>query len=108
MGFVTPAGRFVDMDFRSLYLLATRDVGKSAFTGRIDLFDTRDRSGPSLGDTNEHGWALTAAWRYPLSKLLDVRVEAMNIESDRPGRTLAGEAAQQSQTVLQSSLRLSF
>ena len=108
MGFETPGGRFVDMDFRSVYLLATHDVGKSAFTGRLDLFDTHDRSALVLGDTNEHGWALTAAWRYPLSKLLDVRLEAIHIESDRPGRALAGEAPQQGQDVLQSSLRLSL
>jgi hypothetical protein len=108
MGFDTPGGRFVDMDFRSIYLLATRDVGKSAFTGRVDLFDTHDRSSLTLGDTNEHGWALTAAWRYPLSRTLDVRLEAMHIESDRPSRALAGDAPDQPQTVLQSSLRLTL
>jgi hypothetical protein len=108
MGFETPGGRFVDMDFRSAYLLATHDIGKSAFTGRLDVFDTHDRSALVLGDTNEHGWALTAAWRYPLSKMLDVRLEAVHIESDRPGRPLAGEAPRQGQDVLQSSLRLSL
>ena len=108
MGFQTPLGRFVDMDFRSAYLLATRLVGKSAFTGRLDLFDTHDNSGLALGDTNERGWALTGAWRYPLNQFLDVRLEALHIFSDRPGRLLADEAPDQSQTILQSSLRLSF
>jgi hypothetical protein len=106
MGFETPGGRFVNLDFRSAYLLGTRRVGKSAFTGRLDLFDTHDNSALFLGDTNERGWALTAAWRYPLSKQFDVRLEALHIESNRPGRALAGEIPQQAQTVLQSSLRL--
>ena len=67
-------------------------VGKSAFTGRRPVRHPRPPPPFILGDTNEHGWALTAAWRYPLSKLLDVRLEAMHIQSDRPGRTIAGEA----------------
>ena len=50
------------------------------------------------------GWA----WRYPLSKWFDLRFEALLIDSPRPSRALAGEAAAQSQMVLQSSLRLSL
>lgn len=107
-GYETPGGRFADMDFRAAYLLATRDIGKSAFTGRVDVFDTRDNSALWLGDTNEHGWAVTGAWRYPLTRILDLRLEAMRIDSNRPSRELAAEAPEQSQTVLQSSLRLSF
>ena len=108
MGYQTPGGRFVDMDFRAAYLLATRTVGKSALTGRFDIFDTHDNSALFLGDTNEHGWAVTGAWRYPLTRLLDIRLEALHVDSTRPARVIAGEAPDQSQTVLQSSLRLSF
>jgi len=107
-GYPTPDGLFVNMDFRSAYVLATRLVGKSAFTLRTDVFDNHDHSAPALEDTNEHGWAATAAWRYPLSKLLDVRLEALHIESTRPSRVFANEAPFQAQTVLQSSLRLTF
>jgi hypothetical protein len=107
-GYPTPVGRFANVDFRAAYLLATRDVGKSALTGRLDLFDARDRTSPVFGDTSERGWALTAAWRYPLNKWFDVRLEALHIDSTRPSRALAGEAAAQSQNVLQSSLRLSL
>lgn len=107
-GYQTSAGRFVDMDFRSAYLLGTRLVGKSAFTARVDVFDTTDLSGLSLGNTNERGWATTAAWRYPLNKFVDLRLEALRIDSDRPGRLLAGEDSYQAQTVLQSRLRLTF
>jgi len=108
MGYPTPGGRFVDMDFRSAYLRATREVGKNAFTARLDLFDTHDNAALFLGDTNERGWALTAAWRYPLNRWLDVRLEGLHIDSDRPARAVVREAARQSQDVVQSSLRLSL
>jgi hypothetical protein len=108
MGFQTPVGRFVDMDFRSAYLLGTRLVDKSAFTLRVDVFDTTDLSGLSLGDTNEQGWSATAGWRYPLNKFVDLRLEALHIDSTRPGRVLYAEAPHQVQTMLQSSLRLGF
>ncbi len=109
MGFPTAGGRFINMDFSSAYLLGTRTVGKSALTARLDVFDTRDNDALFLGDDNEHGWALTAAWRYPVTRILDLRLEAMRIDSVRPARAaLAGEAPHQAQTVLQSSLRLMF
>jgi hypothetical protein len=108
MGYPTPAGRFVDTDFRTAYLLGAREVGKSALTGRLDLFDTHDNSGLVLGDTSEHGWAVTAAWRCPLNRWTDARIETLYIDSTRPSRVLAAEAPQQSQTVVQSGLRVSF
>ncbi|MFI4973705.1 MAG: hypothetical protein ACHP84_04095 [Caulobacterales bacterium] len=97
-----------DMDFRAAYLLASRQVGRSAFTARADLFANHDNAEAQYGNTNEHGWALTGAWRYPLTTLLDVRLEAMRVQSTRPSRAFAGEAPLQAQTVLQSSLRLTF
>jgi hypothetical protein len=101
-------GRFTDVRFRSAYLLLGRKVGADSLTVRADVFDVFDHSALSLGDTNEHGWAATGAWRHPLTRVLDVRLEALRIDSDRPARAVAGEAPNQSQTVLQSSLRLSF
>jgi hypothetical protein len=108
MGDQSPDGRFADVTFRSAYTLATHTVGKSAFTLRGDLYDTHDNTDGEYGDTSEHGWTLTGAWRYPLSKLFDLRLEAMRVDSTRPSRVLAGETPHQAQTVLQSSLRLSF
>lgn len=107
-GFDTANGRAVDVRFRSAYLLAGRKVGTDVLTVRADVFDTFDYSGLALGDTNEHGWAGAGAWRHPLTQIVDFRLEAMRIDSDRPARVLLGEAPNQSQTVLQSSLRLSF
>ena len=99
---------YVDVVFSAAYALVTRDIGKGALTGRLDLFQTSDHAPLPLTGEGERGWALTGAWRYPLTDLLDLRLEAMRIESTRPSRILAGEPAHQVQTVLQSSLRLSF
>ena len=108
MGFETPTGSWVDLDFRSAYVSATQDIGADALTLRADVFDTRDRSMAFYDDKDEHGWALTAAWRKPLNKYLDLRLEALRVDSTRAAQALAGEAPEQAQTILQSSLRASF
>ena len=108
MGFETPGGRFVDMNFRSAYLSAPAYGQERVYRCASTSSTPTTIRVLSLGDTNEQGWAATAAWRYPLTQILDVRLEALEVGSTRPGRTLAGEAPTQLQTVLQSSLRLSF
>ena len=63
-----------------------------------------------LGDQGrwKDGWAATASWRHRLVPHADLILEAQHVASKRPARALAGEAARQTQTVLQSALRLSF
>jgi hypothetical protein len=107
-GFATPTGLWVDVGFRSAYLSATQDIGADALTLRADLFDVKDHSMAFGDDKSEHGWALTGAWRKPLNQYLDLRLEALRVESTRPGRLLAGEIPRQAQTILQSSLRATF
>jgi hypothetical protein len=108
-GFPTPLGLWVDVVFRSAYLLGEHELGPNAFTLRGDLFEVKDRTMAFGDNKNEHGWALTAAWRRTLSDHLDLRLEALHIESTRPARAvLADEAPRQAQTVLQSSLRFGF
>jgi hypothetical protein len=101
-------GLFADVSFRAAYGLVSRDVGKGTLTARADVFDTIDHSLVAIDDNNEHGWALTGAYRYEISKHADLRFEALRVWSDRPSRAYAGGAPRQAQTVLQSSLRLSF
>jgi hypothetical protein len=108
MGFETPAGLWVDVEFRSAYLSATQDLGDDALTLRADVFDTRDRSMAFGDNKNENGWALTGAWRRPLNRYLDLRLEALRVDSTRPAQALARETPHQAQTILQSSLRASF
>lgn len=101
-------GLFADVSFRSAYGLVSHDVGKATLTARADVFDTIDHSLVAIDNNNEHGWSLTGAVRYAVSTHADVRLEALHVWSDRPGRAYGGLAAKQAQTVFQSSLRLSF
>src|SRR5581483_10511904 len=97
-----------DVAFQAADAELAQDVGKATLSGRLDAFATQDRAPlPPVGP-GEHGWALTGAVRYPLNDYLDLRLEALRIESTRPSRALVGEPPRQGQTVLQSSLRLTF
>jgi len=94
--------------FKSAYLLGSRDLGADTLTARADLFETKDEAPQPPAPLGERGWAITGAWRHPLTRQLDLRLEAVHIESDRPSRVVAGEAPDQSQNLFQSSLRLTF
>jgi hypothetical protein len=104
----TAMGYFVDMDFRAAYLLLAHDVGRHTFAGRIDLFETIDRSFTGLDNNDEDGWAATAAYQIDLAPHVNLAVEAMQISSDRPSRADVGIPPEQDQTMIQSALRLSF
>jgi hypothetical protein len=107
MGFARPE-TWADVSFRAVYLMGTRNVGPGAVSVRVDGFDTRDNTRAKLDAADERGWALTAGWRQPLTDWADLFLEAQRIESDRPGRALAGDAPEQDETVLQSAVRLHF
>lgn len=107
MGFPTPAGRWADLNFASAYLLATRSIGKNAISGRMEWFETTDRSTPQ-DDNNEEGWAATVAYRHKLNDHASVFIEALHVESDRPGRFYGGVLRDQRQNQVQAALRLSF
>jgi hypothetical protein len=96
------------VSFKSAYVLASRDLGKDTLTARADVFETKDEAPQPPASLGEHGWAITGAWRHPVTQHLDLRLEAIHVASDRPSRVVAGESPYQSQTMLQSSLRLSF
>jgi hypothetical protein len=96
------------MGFASAFVLAQRDIGEDTLSGRIDWFDTRDRTFQILDNNDEEGWALTGAWRHRLGPHANVIVEALHVASKRPSRARVREAARQDQTVLQTALRLSF
>jgi hypothetical protein len=108
MGYVTPAGIWFNTGFQAAYVLAQHRLGDDTVSGRLDAFRTRDRTFRALDDNQENGWAATASWRHRLASHLDLLVEAQHVASKRPSRSLAGEAAKQDQTVLQSALRFSF
>ena len=100
--------RWVDMGFQAAYLEVRRAYGDDALTGRLDWFETDDRTLQILDNNDETGWAATAAWRHRLAPHADLILEALHVDSDRPSRAYGGTAPQQDQTVLQSALRLTF
>jgi hypothetical protein len=109
MGFTRPGtGIWVDVGFKSAYLLASRTYGKAAITGRVDWFATHDTAARAYGDNSEEGWAATAAYRYTVSPHVELVTEVLHVQSDRPSRVLARLSAEQSQTALQTALRLTF
>ncbi len=107
------AAEWIDLGFSSAYLLATHSFGRSALTGRVEYFATKDHNfDPSADEEDdnrgEHGWALTAAWRYDLTPHARWMLELMHARSHRPSLEGAGLEPLQEQTLLQSSLRFSF
>lgn len=109
MGFRDAAGRlWIDVGFASGYLLATRDLGPGAATGRLDYFAVSDRTLKGVDNNAEAGWAATAAYRWDVARQADIVFEALHIDSERPARALTRTAPRQSQTVVQTALRLAF
>ncbi len=113
MGF--PNGRSVwfNLGYTSAYLLASHSEGPSTFTGRLDYFETIDRNYRPLTDDEdenwgEKGWAITGAYHLQVAPHAKWFVEALHVESNRPTRLQAGIPRRQLQTLLQTSLRLSF
>jgi hypothetical protein len=105
----TPYGIPGDIDFTTAYLLVGRDLAGGKLTLRGDWFETKDNSFVSSNNNNEDGWAAMAAYKHPIASFATGIVELLHVESDRPARLLyGGVAAQQSQTMLQASLRLGF
>ena len=118
MGYKGPKTIWIDMDFTSAYLLLTHDFTTvDAVTGRFDYFTTHDNApqsggfafvSPASASRDEDGWALTADYKRTLSSHAALFLEAVRVSSDRASRVLVPLPAQQDQTMVQASLRLSF
>lgn len=109
MGYRFAGQIWLDMGFRSAFVLVQKHASETdVFSGRIDAFDTDDRTLVTLDNNNERGWAATAAWRHKLSDHASLILEAQHVDSRRPARALAGLPASRDQNVLQAGLRLGF
>jgi len=108
MGFVPPTAteHWINTRFRSAFALLSQQIGPGALSGRVELFDTKERgSRMNHADESEDGWATTLALRWPLWRSLTGFVEVLHVESERGARARLGLPADESQTVLQASLR---
>lgn len=108
MGYTSPAGIWVDVTYRSAYVLASRSFGDTAVTGRVEVFDNTDHANVLYGDTSENGWATTAAVRRRLTPRLEILAEALYVDSDRPSRAMAAQAPRQRGLTVQGAARVSF
>jgi hypothetical protein len=107
MGFKTPQV-WIDVDYRSAYLLLQRSYGDNALTTRLDYFETTDNTWKAVDNNAEHGMALMTAWRQNLSPRVQWLIEAQQVWSTRSDRIRFRIDPSQAQTVLSSALRLSF
>jgi hypothetical protein len=112
MGFVPGnATRYwVDTRYSSAYALLTHRFGEIAVSGRLELFETRERGSRMVAaEENEDGWAATLAGRIPVDDLFTLFVEALHLESERGARTVRlGIPAKETQNVVQAALRFSW
>ena len=109
MGAVFPDGRHpADMIFDSAYALISRRLADGTrLTLRGDYFATRDNSFLHLYDNDELGYAATAAWIHPWSAHLRSAFELIDVASRRDARLTVAEPAEQSQTQVRFTLRIS-
>jgi hypothetical protein len=109
MGFEEPPlGRhWIDMRFRSAFLLVSRPVGKVGLAARIEAFETRHRGSWWDDEYDEDGWAATFAGKREIGPFTGL-VELIHVSSDNPAREHAQLAARQKQTRLQADLRLGW
>ena len=107
-GFVTPIGWRVDATFEAAYLLLSRRLGADLVTGRVDSFAVHDHTFVALDNNNDRGWAVTADYRHPITDHLTALVEVLHVASDHPSRAYVAQARQQTQTTLQTALKLTF
>jgi cytosine/adenosine deaminase-related metal-dependent hydrolase len=105
MGFNTNGVVWVNTKYRSAYALVSQTVSTGAISGRVEVFDTRERGSQMSPRESEDGWAVTLAGRMPITNWLTGFVEGMHIRSDRGQRTDLGIPATENQNVLQISLR---
>lgn len=108
MGFEQAGAYWVETRYRAAYLRATHETGRVALSGRLDLFDTRERGSEMEREESERGWALTGAGRLRLSDAVALLVEGLHIDSRRRTRLRAGAAPRQVQSVVQLALRLTL
>lgn len=98
--------RWVHTHYRSAFALLSQEVGKGAFSGRVEWFGTKEKgSRMSNTDEPEDGWAMTAAVRWPLWQRFTGFLELLHVESTRGARVRVGIPPKESQTVAQAALR---
>lgn len=109
MGFPQPTLIWVDTQFRSAFLLATRRIGgHSSVSARAEAFGTRGRGSVLGAATDEDGWAATLAGRHAIDDHVTVLGEQLHVDSTRDERARVVLAPHQAQTIAQVSARVTL
>ena len=109
MGYAEPplGRRWIDMRFRSAFLLVTRPIGKIGLAARIEAFDTKHQGSWWDDEYDEDGWAATLAGKRQWGRFTGL-VELIHVSSDNPAREHIALRPRQEQTRLQADLRLGW
>ncbi len=106
MGPVIGTGtRIVDNDFEAAYVMLTRMQNGHRITLRYDDFSVEDNDAFRMDDNNESGDALTLAYVYDHSDNLQIAVEWLQVDSDRPAREYIGLPSSSTETIVRAQLR---
>lgn len=110
MGRVEPVfdTRYIDMDFTSGFVLATRRFGRQRVSARFDWFDTTDHAFVQRDNNNEAGAAITVAHSYEFNKKSTLIAEYMFVDSKRTARRDIGVLPDQQQSIFQIAYRHRF
>ena len=107
MGFVEEGRRWVDMHFRSAFLMAIRSFGAVGVAARIEAFETRNRGSWWDAEYDESGWSAMLAGKRQWGPVTGL-IELIHVSSDNPTREHIHVDARQKQTRLRADMRLSW
>lgn len=99
---------YVDMDFSTAFLLASKTFGNQRISARFDVFDTEDLSFVEVDNNNEAGAAVTIAHSSSLSNNDTIIFEYQYIDSKRVARRDIGFDQDQTQSIFQIAYRRRF
>jgi hypothetical protein len=99
---------WVETRFRSAFLRVTHQIDPVALSGRIDLFDTRERGYRMGPEDNEQGWSLTGALDWHLTDQAELILEGFYVESERGARARLGAEPRAKQAIVQAAVRLTL
>ncbi|MDB5722455.1 MAG: hypothetical protein JWP15_3073 [Alphaproteobacteria bacterium] len=101
-------GIWIDTRFRSAFLRLSHKFGPTTFSTRFDLFGTDESGSEMEGESGESGWAATGAGSWQMFDHARLLVELLHVDSRREGRLRDALDPRQSQTIVQTALRLSL
>lgn len=109
MGFEEPpSGRhWVDMRFRSAFLLVSHPVGSVGIAARVEAFDTHNRGSWWGDEYDDSGWAATLAAKREWGRFTGL-IELIHVSSDNDSREVLGIDPEQTQTRFQADIRLNW